>query len=154
MKKKIIFLNNHFQYSDGTVRALINLVNNLDPEKYDITIKPIYRCDRRLQSELRENIKLEKALGFYFKGFSKIAIRLPIKWLYRRFIGGKYDIEIGFQTGLPTLLVSNSCNLSAVHVAWMHGYELWPNCYERCDMVVCVSKHNAEKAKAEMGDKV
>lgn len=154
MKKKIIFLNNHFQYSDGTVSALIGLVNNLDPEKYDITIKPIYRCDRRLQSELRDDIKLEKAFGFYFRGFSKIATRLPIKWLYRRFIGGKYDIEIGFQSGLPTILVGNSCNSSAVHVAWMHGYELWPNCYERCDMVVCVSKHNAEKAKAEMGDKV
>ena len=154
IKKKIIFLNNHFQYSDGTVRALIGLVNNLDPEKFDITIKPIYRCDRRLQSELRDNIKLEKGFGFYFRGFSKIVTNLPIKWLYKHFIGGKYDIEIGFQTGLPTKLVGNSFNPSAVHITWMHGYELWPDSYERCDKVVCVSKHNADKTKSEMRDKV
>jgi len=153
-RKKIIFLNNHFQYSDGTVRALIGLVNSLDPEKFDITIKPIYRCDRRLQSELREDIKLEKGFGFYFRGLSKIAVHLPIKWLYKRFVGGKYDIEVGFQTGLPTILVGNSKNPSAVHVAWMHEYKLWPKCYERCDKVVCVSKYNAEKTKNAMGNKV
>lgn len=149
-KKKIIFLNNHFQYSDGTVRALISLVNNLDPEKYDITIKPVFRCDRRLQSELRNDIKLEKGFGFYFRGFSKIAERIPVKWLYKYFINGKYDIEVGFQTGLPTIIVGNSFNPSAVHVTWMHGYKLWPECYKRCDMVVCVSKCNAEKTKSEM----
>lgn len=154
MKKKIIFLNNHFQYSDGVVRALIGIVNHLDPDKYDITIKPIYRCDRRLKSELRDDIKLEKGFGFYFRGFSKIATRLPIKWLYKRLIGRKYDIVIGFQTGLPTILVGNSCNPMAVHVAWMHGYELWPDCYESCDMVVCVSKNNADKVRSEMKDKV
>ncbi|WP_303322629.1 glycosyltransferase [Cloacibacillus evryensis] len=153
-KKKIIFLNNHFQYSDGTVRALIGLVNNLDPNKYDITIKPIYRCDRALEPELREGIKLETGFGFYFRGFDKIVKILPIKWLYRKFINGKYDIEVGFQAGMPTLLVGKSFNKLAVHVTWMHGFDLWPECHERCDKVVCVSKYCSDKTKAKMGNKV
>lgn len=153
-KKKIIFLNNHFQYSDGTVQALIGLVNSLDLEKYDITIKPIYRCDYRLQSELKKEIKLEKGFGFYFRGFSKLVKIFPIKWLYRKFIGGKYDIEVGFQCDLPTRLIGYSENKKAVHVAWMHGYGLYPYCYQNCDKVVCVSKYCADKAKSEMGDSI
>lgn len=156
-KEKIIFLNNHFQYSDGTVRALIGLVNNLDPDKYDITIKPIYLCDKRLKPELRQGIKLEEGFGFYFKGFDKIVRNLPLKWLYRKFINGKYDIEVGFQFGVPTLLVGNSMNNNAAHIIWTHGYDSelkYQDCYLKADRVVCVSKYNALRFKHDLNDKI
>ncbi len=151
-KKKIIFINNHFQYSDGTVNALIRLVNNLDREKYDVTILPLYRLDKRRKAELNEGITLKKGFGFYFRGFSSIVRKLPISWLYKKFIGGKYDIEVAFQCDMPTILVGNSKNAKATHVAWMHGYQLHADCFANCDKVVCVSKHNALRAKAEMGE--
>ncbi|MDM0691997.1 glycosyltransferase [Clostridium perfringens] len=153
-KKRVVFITNHFQYSDGVARALIGLVNNIDPKKFDITIKPIYKCDRSLQSELREDIKLEKCFGFYFRGFDKIAKFIPTKMLYKKFINKKYDIEVAFQCDLPTILVGNSYNQEAVHVSWMHGYALYPNEYEKCDKVVCVSKYCSDKTKQEMGKKV
>lgn len=152
-KKKIIFLNNHFQYSDGTVRALIGLVNNLDPEKYEITVKPIYRCDRRLEAELREGVKLEKGFGFYFKGFSGIAARLPKKWLYNRFIAGKYDIEVGFQCGLPTRLVGSSLNSKAVHAIWVHTFAMYPEYFLKADKIVNVSRENVKKMYDELNGK-
>lgn len=153
-KKKIIFLNNHFQYSDGTVRALIGVVNNLDPHKFDITVKSLYRCDYKLKQELRDDIKLEKCFGFYFRGFSKIAKLIPHKILYNKFIGGKYDIEVAFQCDLPTILIGNSYNKNAVHIAWMHGYQLYPKEYKKCDKVVCVSKYCADKVKKALGNTV
>lgn len=153
-KIKVVFINNHFQYSDGTVRALIGMVNHMDTDKYDITIKPLYRCDRRLESELKSGIKLEKCFGFYFRGFSKIAKLIPVSWLYKKFIGNKYDVEIAYQSDLPTILVGNSMNENAVHIAWMHGYELWPKEYKRMDKVICVSKSCADRAKNEMGDDI
>lgn len=153
-KIRVVIVNNHFQYSDGTVRALIGMVNHMDTDKFDITIKPLYRCDRRLENELKSGIKLEKCFGFYFRGFSRIAKFFPIKWLYNWFIGGKYDIEIAYQSGIPTLLVGHSMNEKAVHIAWMHGYDLWPNEYRRIDKVVCVSKSCADRAKNEMGDDI
>ncbi len=152
-KKKVIIINNHFQYSDGTVNALISMVKNLNLDELDITILPLYRCDRRREKELPEGVKLKRGFGFYFRGFSKLAKKIPLSWLYKRFIDGKYDIEIAYQCDLPTILVGNSKNPRAVHVAWMHGYELWEKEFERCDRVVCVSKYCADKARSEMGDR-
>ena len=148
--KKVLFMLNHLRRSNGVARALISLCNNLDLGKFDITIMPMYQLDEELAKELDPRIKIKKAFGFYFKGFNTITTHLPISLLYRLFIKEKFDIEVGFQTGLPTLLVGNSLNERAVHVAWMHGYELWKNCYKKCDKVLCVSKHNAERAMVEM----
>lgn len=153
-KKKIIFIPNHFQYSDGTSRALIGIVNNLDLEKFDITIKPIYKCDFNLKSELKKDIKLEKTFGFYFKGFNKIVKKIPIKFLYKKIINKKYDIEVAFQCDLPTMLVGASLNDKAVHVEWMHCYDLWPKQYKIADKVVCVSKYCEEKTRKEMNGNV
>lgn len=152
-KKKIVFINNHFQYSDGTVRALIGLVNNLDLDKFDITILPIYRCDKRLKKELKPEIKLKKAFGFYFRGLSRIARKIPMKWMYKWWVDGEYDIEVAFQCDVPTLLVCNSQNQLAVHAAWMHGYDCY-DCYNKLDKVVCVSKYCADKTNGEMSGRV
>ena len=154
MKKKIIFLCNHFQKSDGTARALINLVNNLDLNKFDITIKSIYRCDKKMQSELNPEIKLETLTGFYFKGLSTIMRHLPVKWLYKKTINSEYDIEIAFTCDIPTIIVGHSCNNKAVHVAWMHGYELYQDEYKFCDQVICVSKYCSDKAKDTMKENI
>ena len=153
-KKKIIFIPNHFQYSDGTTRALIGIVNNLDLSKFDITIKPIYRCDFNLKSELKSEIKLEKVFGFYFKGFNKIIKKIPLRYLYKKIINKRYDIEIAFQCDLPTMLVGASLNDKAVHAEWMHCYDLWPKQYKIADKVVCVSKYCEEKTREEMNGNV
>lgn len=152
-KKKIVFINNHFQYSDGTVRALIGLVNNLDLDKFDVTILPIYRCDRRLKKELKPEIKLKKAFGFYFRGLSRIVRKIPMKWMYKWWINGEYDIEVAFQCDVPTLLVCNSQNPLAVHTAWMHCYDCY-DCYDKLDKVVCVSKYCADKTNEEISGRV
>lgn len=149
-KKKIIFLLDHMETSNGVSRVLINLCNALDPEKFEITIRPLYRCDMNLKSELGENVRLKKVLGFYFKGLSKILKLIPTRFLYEKIVSGKYDIEVAFQCDMSTILIANSTNSKAVHVAWMHGYQAYPKEYLKYDKVVCVAQDNAERCKKEV----
>ncbi len=152
MKKKVLFINNHFQKSDGSVKVLIELVNNLNQDRFDITILPLFRCDRSIECQLKPGIRLKKGLSFYFRGLSKLIKIVPLKTLYKYFVREQYDIEIAFQTDLPTLLVGESLNKQAVHVAWMHGYAVWPKSYKNCDKVVCVSKYCRDRAERELND--
>lgn len=150
--KKVIFLLNQFRYSNGVARALIGLCNNMDLTQFDITVKPIYVLDKDLAKELDPRIKVEKAFGFYFKGFDKLAHLIPTKVLYDQFVGGDYDIEVAFQCGLPTKIVGYSKNKKAVHAIWMHGFEMYSEEFLRADKVLCVSKYNAERCKEILGE--
>lgn len=148
--KKVIFLLNQFKYSNGVARAIIGLCNNLDPEKYDITIVPMYVLDKNLAKELRSDIKVKKAFGFYFKGFSRLANLIPHKILYKWLINGKYDIEVAFQCDIPTKIVGHSLNNKAVQVIWVHTYDPYPIEFGNVDLVVNVSKCNAERCEEEI----
>lgn len=146
MKKKILFMTNHIQYSDGVVKALTELVNALDKEKYDITIMPVFRCDEDYLKNIDPAVKIKKAFGFYFRGLSKIVGLLPQKLLYKRFIKDKYDLEVAFQFGEPTKILASSTNKKAKHIAWIHGYgEEHLKDHESFDKIVCCSKSSVEK---------
>ena len=148
-KKNIIFVTNHFQSSDGTTRVLLNLVNNLDLEKYNITIKPLYKLERSLLKEVKSGIIVKKFFGFYFKGLNRIVSLIPKKLLYKMIVDKKYDIEIAFQREMPTFIVANSTNSEAIHICWMHGYEFYEKEYSMVDKVVCVSRYCRDKARGE-----
>ena len=153
-KKKVIFLLDHFEKSNGVVSVLINLCAALDKKKYDITIRPLYRCDMSIKNRLKEGVKIKKVFGFYFRGFSKLLRIIPYKILYKYIVGEKYDIEVAFQCDMSTFIIANSTNKKAVHVAWMHGYEVYPDEYLKMDKVVCVARDNAEKCKTEVDPSV
>lgn len=148
-KKKIVFINNNFMHSDGTVTALIGMVNNMDLEKFDVTIKGLYYFHKDLLEQVKPGIKVEPCFGFYFRGFKRIVKLLPARFWYKLFINGKYDIEVAYQCDLPTYMVGASTNKKAVHVEWMHGYENYPKQYALADRVVCVSRCNAERCRIE-----
>lgn len=146
MKKKILFMTNHIQYSDGVVKSLTELVNALDKDKYDITIMPVFRCDEDYLKNFDPAVKIKKMFGFYFRGFSKIVSLLPQKMLYKCFIKEQYDLEIAFQFGEPTKILANSTNKKAKHIAWIHGYgEEHAKDHESFDKIICCSKSSVEK---------
>ncbi|MCQ2601577.1 MAG: glycosyltransferase [Treponema sp.] len=153
-KKKILFINNNFQYSDGTVRALIGMVNNMDLNKFDITVKGLFYFHKELVKEVKPEIKVEPCFGFYFRGFKRIVKLLPAKFWYKKFVKDDYDIEVAYQCDLPTLMVGASTNEKAVHIEWMHGYENYPKQYAKADRVVCVSRHNEERCRKECNGNV
>lgn len=153
-KKSILFVLAHLNINGGVARVLVNLCNHLDLNKYDISILPLYRIDKELVDLIDSRIKIKKGFGLYFKGFSHLLHLIPKRWLYRLLVREKYDIEIAFQTDIPTLMIAASTNKKAVHVFWMHGYHLWRESYLTGDAIYCVSKCNADRCRTEMNSSV
>ena len=154
MKKSILFVLAHLNINGGVARVLVNLCNNLDLDRYDVSILPLYGVDKELVELIDPRIKIKKGFGCYFKGFSHLLHLLPPKWLYKFLVVDKYDIEVAFQADIPTLMIGASTNKKAVHVFWMHTYQLWKKSYLSGDHIYCVSKCNAERCRKEMDNSV
>ena len=149
-KKKIVFINNNFQKSDGTVTALIGLCNCLDYDKFDVTIVPLYNCDMSIAKQLNSSVHIKKVFGFYFKGLNRLVRLIPPDFLYKKFIGNSYDVEIAFQSDVPTKIVGYERHNNKVQICWMHTYDLFPKQYKNVDKIVCVSECNVYKCKKEL----
>ena len=118
---KVLFVLNHFRYSNGVASALLNLIKNLPEEKYDIHVLAIYEFDREFAQPVIDRITVVPGLNRYFKGLDRIVSAFPARMLYRYFIKEKYDLEIAFQYGIATIMLSVSDNPN--RICWMHGYD-------------------------------
>lgn len=118
-KKKVMFLLAAFD-KGGIEKVTLDIVNNLDPEKYDITIYTIW-YGGYCQSLVKPYIKVKP---FFFKRYVKGIIRLvdllPPSILYRLFIRGKYDIEIAAGDGECSKIISGSTNKKSKKISWIH----------------------------------
>ena len=159
----------------GMEKVLINLVNSLPQENYNITIKTIYD-NFELASNLNENIKYS---SFYKtcknKKIDYIKVRLYTfmlkkftpKLLYRLLIKERYDTEIAFFRGAAVKIISGSNNYEANKLAWVHNdftkctgifdwfnnEEQTKNAYRKFNKIVCVSQYAKEKFTERMGIK-
>lgn len=151
MRKKILFVLEAFD-KGGIEKVTLDIVNNLDPQKYDITIKTIW-FGGHCQSLVNKNIKVEPFFKKYRKGIMRLFIYLPKKILYRLYIREKYDIEIAAGDGIPSRIISGSTNKKSKKVSWIHmdvlkrGSQLKElnnkikahKFYDPFDSIVCVS---------------
>ena len=72
----------------GAERVLVNLVNNLDKNKYDITLITIF--DTGINKDfLNKNVKYKYILRHQFRGNSHILKLFSPKLLYKMFIKDK-----------------------------------------------------------------
>ncbi len=154
---KICMLLNNLQYADGVARSAIGVANLLNDHGHDVTLIPLYNIEKGILCEISKGVKVQKVFGFYFRGMSRFVGKLPEKFLYRKIVKEKYDIEIAFQYGLSTRIIAASENSRAFHIAWMHGYDYkmkLKNSYLKMDKMICVSKCNAEQLKKDLEGKV
>lgn len=156
--KEICILFNHFQIQDGVARTAIGLANELAKNSdLKVTLRPLFKCDRKVMSYLADNVELKPFFGFYFQGFARIVDLVPDKLLYKIIFRKKYDVEIGFCMALPIKIVAASTNKSCKRYAWVHGYDTGltlEKCYEQMDKVVCVSKCNADRFVKETNGRI
>lgn len=146
MKKKVLFVTNHFTYSNGVATVLRSIIQNINSEKYDIYLLPIYRFDSDFASCIKDKFTLVKGFGFYFRGFDKIVNMMSSKALYKRFVKDHYDVEISFQFGIPTKMMSNSTNENTI--CWMHTFDSkmkLKKYYQKYAKMVNVSRIGMEK---------
>lgn len=165
MKKKILFLLEAFD-KGGIEKVTLDIVNGLDPEKYDITVQTFW-YGGHCQSQVKDHVKV---LPFFFKryvpGIIRLIAYLPPKWLYRLFIRGKYDVEIAASDGGAAKVIAGSTNKHARKVCWVHmdvverGSKLKEflhsdtarPIYEKFDTIACVSAQCLDKFRQKFGD--
>lgn len=151
-KKKVLFLLEAFD-KGGIEKVTLDIVNNLDPEKYDITVQTFW-YGGYCQSRVNDNVKV---VPFFFRRYVKGIIRLieyfPPKLLYTLFVHGKYDVEIAASDGGAAKVISGSTNKKAKKICWVHmdvisrgsklkeftNAETGRKIYEKFDRIACVS---------------
>lgn len=148
MAKKILFAINHLEYSNGVCNVLLELSNALAKNGYDVTVMPIFSCDDDFCKKFDEKITIKKCFGTYFRGLSKLVRIMPQRWLYKKFVKEKYDIEVAFQCDCPTSILAASTNREAKHIAWIHGYDERDLKRHRAfDRIVACARSTCEKYK-------
>lgn len=146
MKKKILFVTNHFRFSNGVATVLRNLIANLDENEYDISLLAIYEFNQEFAAPIMHKIKVIPGYNFYFRGFDKVVNLMPPERIYKKFVKEKYDLEVAFQFGIPTKCIAVSPNPNKL--CWMHTYDskmILRKYYEMFPKVINVAKAGRDK---------
>ena len=142
----------------GAEKVLIDLVNNLDPQKYQITVQTLIDIGEK-RAALSPNIRYRSIVRFK-SGFlrdiaTKILLKiLPARFIYRAFVKDGYDCEIAFLEGFPTKILAYSDDPKGKTYAWVHtdlnafpdSYRAYGSeekegrAYRKFDRIFCVSE--------------
>ncbi len=120
----------------GAEKVLQNLVNNMDTEKFDITVQTVWK--ENPEGCLSNNIKY-KYIYPCFSKFNNYKYRLGVllKTLYPLHIKDNYDIEVAYLECGATKVISTSTNKKAKKIAWVH-----------CDLTKKISNIDSFKKKS------
>lgn len=149
MKKKILFLA-HNLHCGGAERVLVNLVNNLDQEKYDITIQTLFDVGM-LRDRINDNIHYIGGFKKMFRGNVTLSKLFTPKQLCKMLIKDDYDLVVSFLEGQCCRILSA---YEGKKIAWIHvehnskdeismpfrNFDEAKDCYSTFDKIVCVAK--------------
>jgi glycosyltransferase involved in cell wall biosynthesis len=150
--RKILFLIPNLMHG-GAEKVLINLLNNMDKNKFDITLQTLFDCGEN-KKFLKENIKYKSIFKKQFRGNIYFLKLFSPSFLYKRIIKDKYDIIVSYLEG-PTARIVSGCNNSTTKlISWIHIEQFTlrkaskafrstkesSKCYDRFDKIICVSQ--------------
>ena len=149
MKKRVLFLI-HDLKCGGAERVLINLVNALDEEKYDITVQTLFDVGV-LKDRLDKKINYVGGLKKVFRGNVTLSKLFTPKQLCKMLIKSDYDLVVSFLEGQCSRIVSA---YEGKKIAWIHiesnsqndisnpfrSFKEAKECYGKFDSIVCVAK--------------
>lgn len=169
MKKKVLFYIDSFD-KGGTEKATLDLINNLDKEKFDITLMsrfPGGKFVKQLNTNIIYKSSLpisEHASKLYDRIVRSICNRLPRKIVYRLLIHEKYDIEIACGDAFPSRIIGGSTNKKSKKISWIHmditkdktitsnyTYEEGQEYFNVFDHIVCVSNECKDRFQERFG---
>ncbi|WP_018590336.1 glycosyltransferase [Terrisporobacter glycolicus] len=116
MKKILFFIPNLMH--GGAEKVLVNLVNNLDRDKYDITLHSLFDVGINKQF-LKKDIKYKYTFKNLFKGSTAIFKIFTPKFLYKHIVKEEYDIVISYLEG-PTSRIISGCPYNSKKICWIH----------------------------------
>ncbi len=151
-KIKVAFLI-HDLGQGGAEKVLVNLVNNMNSEKFDITLIALFGGGVNEQF-ISPNVRFKVWFSRMIPGNSKIMKLFSPKQLYKLCIKEQYDIVVSYLEGPTARLVSGCNNEYTKLVSWIHVEMLTEHiaaasfrsmkeadrCYKRFDKTICVSQ--------------
>ncbi|MBR2674008.1 MAG: glycosyltransferase [Mogibacterium sp.] len=150
--KKVLFLI-HDLGQGGAEKVLVNLVNHMDRDKFDITVMTLFDCGENREL-LSPHIRCRSFCKKMFRGNSHLMKLLTPRMLHRMIVKEHYDIEVAYLEG-PSARVISGCEDSETKlISWIHivqgskkkaaasfrSVKEAEKCYQRFDRVVCVSE--------------
>lgn len=127
-KKRVLFIIWSFSYGGGAEKVLANLVNNLDPVKYDISILEFFHVGIKREL-INDNIRLLPPVidrtkpGIINRIKSAFISRFLVIYfpnMLRHWIDAEsYDIEVSFNYMIPSFLLKRTTNNKLI--CWVHG---------------------------------
>lgn len=128
--KKILFLIPNL-CAGGAEKVLINLVNNMDKNKYDVTVQTLFDIgeNRKL---LSDEVNYIPGWKFQVRGYSKLQKIIPQRLLAKIIVKDKYDYAIAFLEDVSTRIIGGINFESTKKIAWVHTEMLSPGQFSRC----------------------
>ena len=151
-KIRILFLI-HDLGQGGAEKVLVNLVNNMDRTKFDISLTVLFGGGINEQF-LKDDIKFYTIFPREVPGNSKLMKLLTPRQLHALCVKTNYDIEVAYLEGPSSRVISGCTNQETKLVAWIHStlknkkevsssfrsYRECYKCYKKFDRIVCVSE--------------
>ncbi len=116
--KKILFLIPNLAHG-GAERVLVNLVNNLDPEKYDVTVQTLFNVGVNRQY-LKSHVHYIPGYRKHIRGTTTLMKLFPPKVLYRFWIKEDYDILVSYLEGPTSRILAGCTDPVKKKAAWLH----------------------------------
>lgn len=150
--KKILFVIHNME-EGGAQKVLVNLVNNLDKAKFDVSVTAIFGGGINRQF-LNPDIKYREVFRKPIRG-NRLFFRLfSPKSLYHYCVKDSYDIVVSYLEGITARIVSGCDDIKTKLVSWIHVEQHTMDelsssfqnekeareCYNRFDQTVCVSQ--------------
>ena len=150
--KKILFLI-HDLGQGGAEKVLVNLVNNMDRSKFDISVTALFGGGVNEQF-LAPDIHFRAVFPKELPGNSKLMKLLTPAQLHRLCVKEHYDIEVSYLEGPSARVISGCQDRTTKLVSWIHVEQHTMGrlsgsfrsesearkCYDRFDQTVCVSQ--------------
>ena len=151
MKKVLFFLHN--MADGGAQKVLVNLVNNMDRSKFDISVTALFG-DGVNEQFLAPDIHFRTVFPRAVPGNSKLMKLLTPAQLHRLCVKEHYDIEISYLEGSVARVISGCEDQSTRLVCWIHStmesihdaakpfrsIQEVQLCYKKFHRIICVSE--------------
>ena len=153
---KILFLI-HDLGQGGAEKVLVNLVNNMDPEKFDISVTALFGGGVNEQF-LKPHIRFHAVFPKEFPGNSHLMKLLSPRQLHKLCVKEHYDVEVSYLEGPSARVISGCTDPDTKLVCWIHVEQHHIKkiassfrseaeaiaCYNRFHQTVCVSQYVME----------
>ena len=137
----------------GAERVLVNLVNHMDYDKFDITVQTMFDVGI-YRDKLNKQVRYIGGFPWYFKGNTLVYKLFTPQQLYKMYIKEEYDVIVSYLEGPSARVVSGCMNSKTKLVNWMHieleneayATHVFRNmaeaerCYRSFDCIACVSE--------------